>query len=254
MASGFIPPREEYPPVEQRDALRAEELAKLPQWYNPVVRLAVPSVFAVMVIVASIALLKNPAWWQWLAVPVFWAIANAEEWHLHRDLFHYRHPFVQLPYDRHTLVHHTIYVADDMAMRSRREFGLVLIPIYGIFVIFLTAAPVAALGWIIGLHNLALLYLATVVGWAASYEWLHLSYHFPPESWIGRLPLIGFLRRHHAIHHDPRLMQRYNFNVTVPLWDWVKGTLVVDRERALAERRSKRTPAGGFTEPAAKAG
>jgi sterol desaturase/sphingolipid hydroxylase (fatty acid hydroxylase superfamily) len=33
------------------------------------------------------------------------------------------------------------------------------------------------------------------------------------------------LRRHHAVHHDPELMQRWNFNVTVPLWDLVRGTI-----------------------------
>jgi sterol desaturase/sphingolipid hydroxylase (fatty acid hydroxylase superfamily) len=44
---------------------------------------------------------------------------------------------------------------------------------------------------------------------------------------------VRILRRHHAIHHDPRLMQRYNFNVTVPLWDWVRGTIVTDPKSVL---------------------
>jgi len=57
-----------------------------------------------------------------------------------------------------------------------------------------------------------------------SYEWLHLSYHLPPESRVGRLRPIRALCRHHALHHDPRLMQRWNFNVTVPFWDWVMRT------------------------------
>ena len=49
-----------------------------------------------------------------------------------------------------------------------------------------------------------------------SYEVLHLCYHAPKDSFIGRLSLIRVLRAHHARHHDPRIMQRYNFNVTVP--------------------------------------
>jgi len=65
------------------------------------------------------------------------------------------------------------------------------------------------------------------------YEWLHLSYHLPPESWIGRRALIRILKRHHAIHHEPRLMQRWNFNVTLPLWDRVRGTYAKSREAAL---------------------
>ncbi len=37
--------------------------------------------------------------------------------------------------------------------------------------------------------------------------------------------IIRALRTHHARHHDPRLMQRWNFNVTVPLFDAVMGTI-----------------------------
>ena len=37
--------------------------------------------------------------------------------------------------------------------------------------------------------------------------------------------IIRRLRRHHAIHHAPFLMQRFNFNVTVPLWDVVRRTV-----------------------------
>ena len=33
------------------------------------------------------------------------------------------------------------------------------------------------------------------------------------------------------MHHDPKLMQRWNMNVTVPLWDWVRGT-VADKDAA----------------------
>ena len=31
----------------------------------------------------------------------------------------------------------------------------------------------------------------------------------------------------------PRLMQRWNFNVTVPLWDWVKGTIAQHKSHEL---------------------
>ena len=69
---------------------------------------------------------------------------------------------------------------------------------------------------------------ATAIGYAVSYEWLHLSYHLPHDHPVGRSRLIRALRRHHAIHHDPRLMQRWNLNVTVPLWDVVMGTTVAE--------------------------
>ncbi|HUE39224.1 MAG TPA: hypothetical protein VMR29_06945, partial [Candidatus Binatia bacterium] len=75
------------------------------------------------------------------------------------------------------------------------------------------------------------------------YELSHLSYHLPPTSFVGRRWLVRVLRQHHARHHDPRLMQRWNFNVTIPFWDWVQGTIVADVPTALArsaERRAAR--------------
>jgi sterol desaturase/sphingolipid hydroxylase (fatty acid hydroxylase superfamily) len=57
------------------------------------------------------------------------------------------------------------------------------------------------------------------------YEVSHLSYHLPPESFVGRRRLVRWLREHHARHHDPRLMQKWNFNVTIPFWDWIRGTI-----------------------------
>ena len=75
------------------------------------------------------------------------------------------------------------------------------------------------------------------MGYVVSYEWLHLSYHLPQDSFIGRRSIIRLLRQTHALHHDPRLMQRYNFNVTLPLWDLVRGTYTRDRAAALASKR-----------------
>ena len=73
-------------------------------------------------------------------------------------------------------------------------------------------------------HNLAALWVATTMGYTVAYEWLHLSYHLPAESRIGRSPLVRALRRNHAAHHTPELMQRWNFNVTIPVADWLFGT------------------------------
>jgi len=171
-------------------------------------------------------------------VPAVWIFNNINEWRIHRDILHRRFPIAPVLYDRHTPEHHMIYVTDDMAMRNRREFRLVLIPAYGLFLIFVTLLPLTSLIWFVGLRNLALLYLATSMGYVVSYEWLHLSYHLPHDSRIGRLGPIRMLRRHHAIHHDPRLMQRYNFNVTIPFWDWIRGTMIRDHERMPSARRN----------------
>jgi sterol desaturase/sphingolipid hydroxylase (fatty acid hydroxylase superfamily) len=216
----------------ERDALRARLLGEIPSWYRPSLHLAVPTLFGVAVLTGCFLLLRDLRWWDLLAVPITLVIANINEWRAHKYLLHKRSRLAPVLYDRHTPQHHMIYLTDDMAMRDRREYRLVLIPAYGVMLIFVsTLLPAAAL-WYFGLRNVACLFVATSVGYTLSYEWLHLSYHLPADSAIGRLRLIRVLRHHHAVHHDPTLMQRWNFNVTLPLWDWVMGTLVRSREEA----------------------
>jgi hypothetical protein len=131
-------------------------------------------------------------------------------------------------YDRHTPIHHRIFIAKDMSIRDSRECALVLLPWFGIVTIFAATAPFTLLLWFTE-RNLACLFVATSMFYVLSYEWLHLAYHLPPTSMIGRNPLIRALRRHHATHHHPPLMQKWNFNVTVPLWDWVRRTTYPDK-------------------------
>src|SRR5713226_10573072 len=178
---------ESYLALEKRDEMRARALAKASSWYNPYLHLAIPSAFAIGVIVAAVWLIKDLRPWELIAIPVFYVFANANEWLIHRDMLHHRFFLAPVLYDRHTPEHHMIYVTDDMAMRDRNEFRLVLITAYGLFLIFVSLLPITAGIWLLGFRNIALLYVATAIGYSASYEWLHLSYHLPRESWIGSL-------------------------------------------------------------------
>jgi hypothetical protein len=227
-----VPPTERLLPEAERDAVRARALGRMPRWYNPWLHLATPSAFGLAVIALSVWLVRGLAWWELAAVPATFVLANVNEWRAHKYLLHRRSRLAPVLYDRHTPQHHVIYVTGDMAIRSNKEFGLVLIPAYGIMLIFVaTLVPALAL-WLARLENVAALFVATSMGYVLSYEWLHLSYHMPPSSFVGRLWLVRVLRRHHATHHDPRLMQRWNFNVTLPLWDWVRGTIWREGARA----------------------
>lgn len=212
-------------PAAEREALRRRLVDGIPGWYRPLLHLAVPSAFGLAIIAACAWLVEGLAWWELSTIAVTFVVSNVNEWRAHKYLLHRRSRLAPVLYDRHTPEHHMVYVTHDMAMKSRREFRLVLIPAYGILLIFVSTLLPATVLWLAGLPNVASLFVATAMIYVLSYEWLHLSYHLPPESFVGRRRLVARLRRHHAVHHDPRLMQRYNFNVTVPLWDWVRGTI-----------------------------
>jgi hypothetical protein len=224
---------------EARDELRERSLNAAPRFYNPWVHLAIPSVFGIVVFAGCVALLQEPTWRDALMVPVTWVLANIGEWRVHKYWLHRRSRLAPVLYDQHTPMHHMVYLTDDMEIRSARELRLVLIPAYGIMLIFLSLLVPSALLWWAGYRNVALLFVATEMYYVLSYEWLHLSYHLPRDSFIGRRKLIGWLRNHHAVHHDPRLMQRLNFNVTVPFWDWVMGTMVRTVDEGMARKSGR---------------
>ena len=208
-----------------RDAFRESLIAKIPGWYSPWVHLAFPSLVGLGLIATAICCLRDLQLWQLAAVPIVYLISNAAEWRAHRDLLHKRTPPLQVLYDRHTPEHHRVYVRDDMSIRSSKEFRLVLIPAYGVLLIFVSTFPITCGLFSAGQQNLACLFVATTMGYVVGYEWLHLSYHLPATSFIGKRWIVRILRKHHATHHQPELMQKWNFNVTVPLWDWVRGTI-----------------------------
>jgi hypothetical protein len=209
----------------EREDLRAKLIARIPRWYSPLAHQFVPSLIGLGLVAAALCLLRDLQLWQLAVVPAAFVLINAGEWRIHRDLLHKRKAPFQVLYDRHTPEHHMVFLTDDMAMRSKQEYRLVLIPAFGILASFAGALIPAAILALCGQRNLGALFGATAMLYAIGYEQLHLAFHFPAGSFIGRLRLIGFLRRHHAVHHHPERMQRWNFNVVLPIWDYVRGTV-----------------------------
>jgi hypothetical protein len=208
-----------------RAELRAELLSRIPGWYSPWLHLAFPAVVGIAIAALALSRIEALRAWQLALVPVFLVFANAVEWHAHRGLLHRRTRFLEVLYVRHTPQHHAVFVADDMAIRSPLELKLILLPAWGILAILAATSPATVAFVLLGQANLAALWVATVVFYVLSYEWLHLAYHLPAHGALGGLRVVRFLRTHHQLHHAPHLMQRWNFNVTLPLWDHVRGTV-----------------------------
>jgi hypothetical protein len=169
-------------------------------------------------------------------------LAFGFEWRVHQLALHRRLPIVGFLYRRHTLEHHVIYTYDDMAIRSARELRLILMPAYAVVLVFLVDTPFALLSARLFSANTGCLFMATSMVFFVSYEWLHCAYHLPKDDPIGRLAVIARLREHHRRHHDPRLMRRWNFNVTVPVFDWIYRTVWSPAREA--ERDARRAARG----------
>src|SRR5207244_1451934 len=112
------------------------------------------------------------------------------------------------------LEHHHFFTHEAMSYETARDVKMVLFPpILIVFFFGVFALPVGALLWLVATPNVGRLFVATAVGYYLAYEWLHFSYHLAPDTFVGRLAIVRALRRHHARHHDPSLMGRYNFNL-----------------------------------------
>jgi hypothetical protein len=212
---------------ERRERVRQEATAEIPWWYLPWGHLAATTgIGLVVLVVSTIQLLRlgTTRATDWLIVPAVLVLANFFEWRVHKHVLHRRRWPLEVIYDKHTPMHHMVYIEEDMALRSTKEFRLVLIPAAGVLGIVLAAAPLALVVSKLWSGSAGWLFLLTASLYMVTYEVLHLCYHAPEESFIGRLAFIKVMRAHHAKHHDPRFMQKWNFNVTVPLFDWIMRT------------------------------
>lgn len=196
--------------------------------YSGWAHLACTSVGSLAAIAACIGLVQDVALVEWSVLPATFLFANWVEYVAHRGPMHRlrRVPGLDLLYRRHTMQHHHFYTHDAMTCESTRDFKMILFPPFIVVLLFGgVALPVAYLLYLATTSNAALLFVATIMAYYLSYELLHLAYHLPPDSRVGRLPGMARLRAHHTAHHDLGLMSRCNFNITFPICDRLYGTL-----------------------------
>ena len=229
-----------------REELRAQLVSKfVPPTYSPRNHLLIPSVIGLVGMVGMVTQLHSLRLLELLTIPLTLLAGFGLEWRAHKDLLHRRVPPFQLLYDRHERLHHVVFTHEDMGLRGRHELALVLLPPFAIVIVLGMLLPLAlALGQLLP-RNCVLLFVATSLGFFLLYEWLHLAYHLPIKTRIGRNRVVATLRSLHQRHHDPRLMRRWNFNVTVPVFDWLHRTRWSAARAARVELRSRGAAVGG---------
>ena len=220
-----------------RRELRLELVGRIPGRYSPWFHLLFPLLVGLGIVAAALHLLHHSSAVDVAAIPFFVFAANGLEWATHKGLLHRRLRPLSALYQGHSQ-HHAVYVVGDMALSDPRELKLVLLPMFAVLYLMTVAAGVAGLLSLAGQRNLGLVWLVTSVLYLLAYEWLHLLWHLPASSPVGRLALVRRLSRHHALHHAPGERQRWNFNITLPLWDLLAGT-DWRRRRVLAPARER---------------
>jgi len=194
--------------------------------YSGWLHLAFTSIGSLAVIALAATRVESPTAAELLTIPATFLFANLVEYRGHRGPMHRRRRGLALLFERHTRQHHRYYTHEAMSYESARDFKMVLFPpVMLLFFLGVVAAPVGALLFWLASRNVALLYVATAMGYFLTYEWLHFSHHLPAGHPLARLGVLRRLRAHHRVHHDPARMNAHNFNITFPICDRLFGTL-----------------------------
>jgi hypothetical protein len=213
-----------------RERLRREEI---PRWYRWWLHVGLMVATSVGLVVLCVAHIHRPHGSQWMAFFGGLLLFNAVEYFSHRFPFHHR-MLKGISYRLHTGIHHAFFVPGAMSIERPDDLGVVMLPPWAMpaSVVALTPALVGIARW--ASPNAAWLFLLAIVSYHAIYESLHTASHLPEQNWFARHPFVRAATLHHRMHHDPTVMQRYNFNFGIPLFDWLLGTHLPSGERPAA--------------------
>lgn len=182
------------------------------------------------VIIYSLSQLASVSLFEWCVFPLTMLVVNFAEYYAHRWLGHKKTHYGKLFYSRHTGDHHSFFLEHAMDYQTVRDWRVVLFPVYLIFAFILgLILPVGYLLSEIAGMNVAYVFSAAAISGYLLYETMHFSYHIPRGHWAEKLFLIlpGWvaLRHLHVLHHKREKMGEANFNITLPIFDFLLGTL-----------------------------
>lgn len=216
--------------TRQRD-YRRQYRDRIAGWYNGGVHVLVIYTIGSAALYIYVTNLDQVTWWEWLTVPVVVVLSNIFEWFLHRHVMHrpLRLSALRAIYNRHTLMHHQFFTADEMRFADHKDWRVTVFPPYALVVFILMSIPAAlVLGWLVS-TNVGWLTMCATTGMYLVYEFMHFCCHVD-ESWFVRwCPFVNTIRRHHAAHHNQSIMMERNMNLTFPIADWMFGTSDLDR-------------------------
>ena len=211
--------------MTQRQLLfRAEFRTKIAQAYNGWLHVALIAAIGLAAIWYCARQILQPAWYEWLVVPVAFAISNVFEWWIHKYVMHRPVRGLMGIYRRHTLAHHQFFTDVEPTFDDTRDFRIVFFPPYALVAFIVLSIPPAAMLNAVGLVNAGWLLMVTNVTLYLNYEFFHFCCHVKNDRLARHIPLINSIRRHHIAHHAPAIMMERNFNLTYPIADWFFDT------------------------------
>jgi hypothetical protein len=197
----------------------------LPTFYSGPLHLSLSILGALGLILFAITQIELRSHADLLFIPVAFLIANVVEYLAHRFLLHRPIKVLMVAFKEHTILHHSFFTHEAIEIESSQDFHRVLFSPYAVFFfIFIIGTPIfltiahfthPSVGWISFIVG---------VSYYMFYEMVHTICHLHDAHWTFKIPGMRFIKSFHRSHHDPKLMRNYNFNVLIPVSDWIFGT------------------------------
>ena len=214
---------------KRQQAFRADYREKISRWYSGPGHVFLICALGFGGIFYFVRQVHDVAWYEWLTVPVAFAIANVFEWWIHKYVMHRPRKGFMGIYKRHTLAHHQFFTVQEPSIDSLRDFRIVFFPPYALAAFMAgSAVPAVLLGWA-GFPAIGWLLLATNTALYLNYELFHFCCHVKDDRVVRHIPLVNTIRRHHIAHHNTAIMMERNFNLTYPIADCLFGASDLDR-------------------------
>lgn len=202
--------------------------------YNPWLHGGFVLAFGVLAIAGFWSSVHQVRLLEWLAVPLTLLLFNFGVYMVHRHLGHHKKTLAKMFYARHAGDHHSFFTPGHMSYDSARDWRVILFPAW--LIVIHTLVIILPLWWLLAQANanVAGLFGGCMVLGYLTYEVFHACEHLPPQNLLTRLPWIRQMRRLHELHHRREHMQSRNFNIVVPLMDYLFGTLYREPEAPLS--------------------
>jgi hypothetical protein len=185
--------------------------------------------------------MENTLFWMAIGFPIGIVFASFFEWTLHKYVMHRPVGKFDYAFKAHAVVHHQVFKADQTYHDKNGEHAH-LIPMAwwnGPALIVISQLPFVLIAWLTGLWPLLWGTLLAFTCYFITYEYLHYCMHQPRKRGLERSGIFFRINGHHILHH--RYMHK-NFNVVMPLADFLLGTLILRSKVSFAQVRGDAVP------------
>lgn len=203
----------------------------VPKYYWPLGHVLFNFTGLIFLCVYCLMQLDNPAPLEWLVLPLMMIQGNISVYLIHKYPLHRRLPLIaKHTYDIHSKMHHQFYTNDAIIYEEPKDFYILFFPSWTIIAFAIIQLPLMYFALIPFLAaNIVWMILFGASLYFLLYEVLHYISHLPENHFIVKLKPFRYMWRHHRVHHNPKLMRDWNFNVVWPLCDWLFKTTYKDK-------------------------